>query len=101
MIVEIKSSTISDYCGLNPQADYEGDTYPIFKQSDSMIPWHHTDGTANVRTVLNAIYNHYSGDSVVNTYLRDHCLHLLEAPTGDTKIPCSYFDSSYLIKKLI
>mgnify|MGYP002805223476 CR=1 FL=1 len=47
---------------------------------------------ASARVVLKAVYSHYSDDLTVNQYLRDHCLHLLEAPTGDTGIPTDYFN---------
>lgn len=60
-----------------------------------MIPWCHTDNIASARVALKAIYSHYSGDLAVNQYLRDHCLHLLEAPTGDTGIPTDDFNPSH------
>lgn len=49
---------------------------------------------ASARVALKAIYAHYSADDAVNEYLRSHCSHLLEAPTGDTGVPTSVFDPS-------
>lgn len=67
--------------------------------SENMIPWHHTDNMAKARLTLKAMYNHYVNsatgvDAPMKEFLQLNCIHLLDAPTGNTGVPKDYFDSS-------
>ncbi len=46
------------------------------------------------RLVLGDMFNHFEEGSLVKDYLRSNCMHLLDAPTGDTGVLQTYFDSS-------